>query len=65
MSERLHGPEAAAIFAAANRAALDADWSAERDAVWDDVLATLTGDQITPEEYDLLMAPWRSVSGDE
>ena len=45
--------------------ALDADWSAERDAVWDDVLATLTGDQITPEEYDLLMAPWRSVSGDE
>ena len=65
MSERLHGPEAAAILAKANRAALDADWSAERDAVWDGVLATLTGDQITPEEYDRLMAPWRSVSGDE
>ena len=41
-------------------AAWDAAWAAARDAT----LATLVRDLITPKQYDLLMAPWRTVIGD-
>lgn len=42
-------------------AAWDAAWAAARDAT----LATLVRDLITPKQYDLLMAPWRTVIGDQ
>ena len=31
----------------------------------DAALATLVRDLITPKQYDLLMAPWRTVIGDQ
>ena len=37
---------------------------AARDAAWYAALATLVRDLITPKQYDLLMAPWRTVIGD-
>ena len=43
-------------------AAWDA-WAA-RDAMLDAILAELTRDLITPEQYDLLIGPWRSVIGE-
>ena len=46
---------------AARDAALGVAWGAARDAA----LATLTRDLITPKQYDLLMAPWRTVIGDQ
>ena len=45
---------------AARYAARDAARAATRVAA----LATLVRDLITPEQYDLLMAPWRTVIGD-
>ena len=46
-----------------------AAWDAARDAAWnaarDATLATLVRDLITPKQYDLLMAPWRTVIGDQ
>ena len=54
-------------------AARDAARGAARDAAWDAAwvaaardaaLATLVRDLITPKQYDLLMAPWRTVIGD-
>ena len=65
-----------AAWVAARDAAWDAAWYAARDAAWDATrdaawgaawgaaLATLVRDLITPEQYDLLMAPWRTVIGD-
>ena len=46
-------------------AAWDAAWGAARDAARDAALATLVRDLITPKQYDLLMAPWRTVIGDQ
>ena len=42
----------------------DAVRDAARDAAWYAALATLVRDLITPKQYDLLMAPWRTVIGD-
>ena len=69
-----------AAWGAAWGAARDAAWDAARDAAWDAArnaarnaawaaardaaLATLVRDLITPEQHDLLMAPWRTVIGD-
>ena len=54
---------------AARDAARDAAWDAARDATWnaarDAALATLVRDLITTKQYDLLMAPWRTVIGDQ
>ena len=55
---------------AARNAARDAAWGAAWDAAWvaaarDAALATLVRDLITPKQYDLLMAPWRTVIGDQ
>ena len=54
---------------AAGDAARDADWDAAggaaRVAARDAALATLVRDLITPKQYDLLMAPWRTVIGDQ
>ena len=50
-----------AAWDAARDAARDAAWDAARDAT----LATLVRDLITPKQYDLLMAPWRTVIGDQ
>ena len=36
---------------------------AARDAARDATVATLTRDLITPEQHDMLMAPWRQVVG--
>ena len=49
---------------AARNAAWGAAWSAARAAARDAALATLVRDLITPKQYDLLMAPWRTVIGD-
>ena len=59
-----------AARAAARDAARDAAWGAAWDAAWvaaarDAALATLVRDLITPEQHDLLMAPWRTVIGDQ
>ena len=43
------------------RVYIAAAWDAAHDAA----LATLVRDLITPEQYDLLMAPWRTVIGDQ
>ena len=53
-----------AAWVAARDAARDAAWGAARDAARDATLATLVRDLITPEQHDLLMAPWRTVIGD-
>ena len=50
---------------AARVAAWDAAWDAARDAARDAALATLVRDLITPKQHDLLMAPWRTVIGDQ
>ena len=55
----------AAAWDAARAAAWAAAWDAVRNAAWDAALATLVRDLITPEQYDLLMAPWRTVIGDQ
>ena len=53
---------------AAGEAARDAAWyaalNAARDAVLDVVMAVLVRDLITPEQYDTLTGPWRTVTGD-
>ena len=59
-----------AAWDAARDAARDAAWGAAWDAAWvaaarDAALATLVRDLITPKQYDLLMAPWRTVIGDQ
>ena len=50
-----------AAWNAARNAAWGAAWAAARDAA----LATLVRDLITPKQHDLLMAPWRTVIGDQ
>ena len=50
---------------AARNAAWDAAWDAARAAARDAALATLVRDLITPKHHDLLMAPWRTVIGDQ
>ena len=50
---------------AARNAARDAAWDAAWNAARDAALATLVRDLITPKQYDLLMAPWRTVIGDQ
>ena len=50
---------------AARNAAWAAAWDAAWAAAWDATLATLVRDLITPKQYDLLMAPWRTVIGDQ
>ena len=47
--------------AAARGVAWGVAWGAARDAA----LATLARDLITGNQYDLLMAPWRTVIGDQ
>ena len=65
-----------AAWGAARDAARDAAWGAawiaarnSASAAWDAArvaaLATLVRDLITPKQYDLLMAPWRTVIGDQ
>jgi hypothetical protein len=58
-----------AAWGAVRDAARNAAWGAVRDAAWgaahDATLATLVRDLITPKQYDLLMAPWRTVIGDQ
>ena len=66
-----------AAWGAARGAARGAAWYAARDAAWDAAwgaawgairyatIATLVRDLITPEQYDLLMAPWRTAIGDQ
>ena len=63
-----------AAWGAARDAARDAAWDAAwhlaraataRVAARDAALATLVRDLITPKQYDLLMAPWRTVIGDQ
>ena len=53
-----------AAWGAAWGAARNTAWGAARAAARDATLATLVRDLITPEQYDLLMAPWRTVIGD-
>ena len=53
-----------AAWGAAWGAAWDAAWDAAWGAAWGAALATLVRDLITPEQHDLLMAPWRTVIGD-
>ena len=50
---------------AARNAAWGVPWCAAWDAARDAALATLVRDLITPKQYDLLMAPWRTVIGDQ
>ena len=56
----------ASLFAAWD-ATLDDAWyaagGATLDAAWDAVTAEVTRDLITPEQYNLLMGPWREVMG--
>ena len=62
-----------AAWDATRGAAWNAAWDATRKAArgaagavsWDAAAATLARDLITPEQYDLLMAPWLAVVGDE
>ena len=54
-----------AAWDAARVAAWDAARDAARVAARDAALATLVRDLITPKQYDLLMAPWRTVIGDQ
>ena len=44
--------------------AWEAARGAARTAAWAAVLATIVRDLITPEQYDLLTEPWRTVMGD-
>ena len=54
-----------AAWGAAWGAARGAAWGAARGAARDAALATLVRDLITPKQHDLLMAPWRTVIGDQ
>ena len=54
-----------AAWGAAWGAARNTAWGAARAAARDAALATLVRDLITPKQYDLLMAPWRTVIGDQ
>ena len=62
-----------AAWDATRGAAWNAAWEATRKAArgaagavsWDAAAATLARDLIAPEQYDLLMAPWLAVMGDE
>ena len=54
-----------AAWVAARGAAWDAAWDAAWGAAWGAALATLVRDLITPKQHDLLMAPWRTVIGDQ
>ena len=55
----------AAARDAARNTAWAAAWDAAWGAAWGAALATLVRDLITPKQYDLLMAPWRTVIGDQ
>ena len=46
---------------AARNAAWNAAWAAARNAAWAAVLATITRDLITQEQFDTLYEPWRRV----
>lgn len=46
---------------AARNAAWNAAWAAARNAAWAAVLATITRDLITQEQFDTLYDPWRRV----
>ena len=68
------GPQGREVAAIIDRARMltadelrqwDAARGAARVAARDAALATLVRDLITPEQYDLLMAPWRTVIGDQ
>ena len=50
---------------AARIAARDAAWDAAQITAWNAAIATLTRDLITPEDYNVLMAAWLEVMGDE
>ena len=54
-----------AAWGAARDAARAAAWDAARDAAWDTAryaaLALIVRDLITPEQFDILYGPWRSV----
>ena len=54
-----------AALDAVRDAVRDAALDAVRDAAWAAALATLVRDLITPKQYDLLIAPWRTVIGDQ
>jgi len=54
-----------AAWDAARNAAWGVPWCAAWDAARDAALATLVRDLITPKQHDLLMAPWRTVIGDQ
>ena len=49
----------------ARDAAWGAAWDAAMGTVLDAVLAVLVRDLITPEHYDILTEPWRTVLGEE
>lgn len=53
-----------AAWEAMRGATRDAVPGAAWDAVWVPLLATLVRDLITPEQYDALIGPWRSVVGE-
>lgn len=57
------GAARVAAWDATRNAARDATWDAAWNAARDAALATLVRDLITPKQYDLLMAPWRTVIG--
>ena len=52
-----------AAWDAAWAAARDAAWAAAWAAAWDAVIAVLTRDLITDEQYRTLIGPWESVIG--
>ena len=53
----------AAAWDAAWDAARYAARDAARDAAWEAALAELARDLITPDQYEALIGPWRSVTG--
>ena len=60
------GPQGREVAAIIDRARmLTADELRQWVAAWGAALATLVRDLITPKQYDLLMAPWRTVIGDQ
>lgn len=75
-ASQVFGPNGQAVVAVIDRARtltrdealrLDAAREAAWDAAWeagDAALAELTRDLITPEQYDTLIGPWRSVVGE-
>lgn len=41
------------------------EWDAVWDAIWDAILAAMARDLIDPEQYELLMTPWRAAIDEE